>query len=62
MPTAKDEVRRLLDELPDTASLEDVQYSLYVRERIARAREEAKVGDVLDQDEVERRMSQWLTE
>ena len=32
--TAKDEIRSMLDALPDSASFEDVQYSIYVRERI----------------------------
>ena len=62
MPTAKDEVRRLLESLPDDASLEDVQYSIYVRERIERARKEAKDGRLIDQDEAEARMQRWLDE
>jgi len=62
MPTAKDEVRRLLESLPDDASLEDVQYSIYVRERIERARKEANDGKLIDQDETEARMQRWLDE
>ena len=63
MPTAKEEIRKMLDGLPDDASLEDVQYSIYVRERINRARVEASQGGTLiDQDEIESRMSQWLDE
>ncbi len=34
MSTAKEEVRTLLDKLPDDCSLEDVQYHLYVVEKI----------------------------
>jgi plasmid stabilization system protein ParE len=44
MPTAKDEVRRLPKALPDDAVPEDVQYSIYVRERIERARREVEAG------------------
>jgi len=33
MSTAKEEVKTLLDKLPDDCSLEDVQYHLYVVER-----------------------------
>ena len=62
MPTAKDEVRRLLESLPDDASLEDVQYSIYFRERIERARKEANDGKLIDQDETEARMQRWLDE
>ena len=35
METAKEEVRRILDSLPDDATLEDVQYRIYVRQAIA---------------------------
>jgi predicted transcriptional regulator len=62
MATAKEEVRRLLDSLPDDASLEDVQYSIYVRERIERGRQEANEGKLIEQDDVENRMSRWLDE
>jgi hypothetical protein len=62
MATAKEEVRRLLEMLPDDASLEDVQYSIYVRERVERARKEASDGKVIEQDEVENRMRRWLDE
>ena len=63
MPTAKEEIRKMLDGLPDDASWEDVQYSIYVRERIDRARIEASQEETLiDQDEIEARMNHWLDE
>jgi len=62
MATAKEEVRRLLEALPDDASLEDVQYSIYVRERIERGRREADESRFIEQDEVEIRMRRWLDE
>jgi hypothetical protein len=62
MSTAKEEVRRLLESLPDDASLEDVQYSIYVRERIERARSELNQGKLIEQDDIEIRMRRWLDE
>lgn len=62
MATVKEEVRRMIESLPDDATWEDVQYSIYVRERIERGRREAADGKILDEDEVERRMKPWLTE
>jgi hypothetical protein len=59
MISAKEEVRRLLEALPDDASLEDVQYAIYVRERIQRGRQEAESGLLIEQDEIEGRMSRW---
>jgi predicted transcriptional regulator len=62
MASAKEQIKRMLDELPDDASWEDLQHSIYVRERIERGRREALEGRVVDQEEIERRMSQWLVE
>ena len=55
MSTAKEEVKTLLDKLPDDCSLEDVQYHLYVVEKIHRGIERAEKEGVLSQDEVERK-------
>jgi len=62
MATVKDEIRRMIEGLPDDATWEDVQYSIYVRERIERGRGEVADGKILEEDEVERRMKPWLTE
>ena len=37
MGSAKDEVRRILEQIPDNASFEDIQYHIYVREKIDRS-------------------------
>jgi predicted transcriptional regulator len=58
--TAKDEVRELLDNLPDDASLEDIQYHLYVRQKIQRGLAAAEQGRMIAHEEVVRRMSRWL--
>jgi len=58
--TAKQDVRRVLDGLPEEASLEDIQYHLYVLQRIERGREDVEAGRVLAQDEVEQRLTRWL--
>ena len=62
MHTAKETVRRLLDDLPDNASLEDIQYHIYVREKIERGLRDVESGRVVDQDEAKRRMAKWLGE
>lgn len=36
--------------LPDDASLKDVQYSVYVRERIERARRELNQGNLIEHE------------
>ncbi len=59
MGSPKDEVRRILDEIPDDVSYEDIQYHIYVREKVERGLEDVEQGRVLTQGEVERRMSKW---
>ena len=60
MPTAKEETRKILEALPDGATWEDIQYSIYVRERIERGQLEAEQEQLIDQEEVEVRMDRWL--
>ena len=60
MSTAKEEVRRILDRIPDDASFEDIQQHIYVREKIERGLKDIEEDKVLSQEEVEHRMSKWL--
>jgi len=60
MGTPKESVRELLDELPEETSYEDIQYHIYVSQKIDRGLQDLKAGRVLNQKEVERRMSKWL--
>lgn len=62
MSTAKEEVRSLLDQLPDECMLEDVQYHLYVVEKIRRGIDRADVEGTMSQTDVERKFSRWTTE
>ncbi len=62
MGRAKEEVRRLLDNLPEDASYEDIQYHIYVRQAIERGITAVERGEVLSHEEVERRMAKWLGE
>jgi hypothetical protein len=61
MSTAKHGVENLLKSLPDDCTLEDVQYHLYVLEKIRRGEERAQAEGVLTHAEVESRMSRWVT-
>jgi predicted transcriptional regulator len=62
MSHPKEEVQRLLEELPDEASFEDIHYHIYVQQAIRRGIEAADRGELVDQDEMEKRMSGWLGE
>jgi len=60
MSTAKHDVEQLLKRLPDDVSIEDLQYHLYVLEKVRRGIEDADAGRVASQEEVEREFSKWL--
>jgi len=60
MSTAKEDVRKLLDQLPDDASLEDIQYHIYVQQKVERGLADVEEGRTLTRDEAETRMSRWL--
>lgn len=61
MPTAKEEVRDLLDKIPDDSTFEDIQYHIYVRSKIDRAIQQVDAGETLSHEEVEQRAQKWLT-
>ncbi len=60
MRTAKEEVKKMLDQMPDDATFEDIQYHIYVREKIERGLKDIQEGRLLSQEEIEQRMSKWL--
>lgn len=60
MKTAKDEVRELLDQMSEEATLEDIQYHLYVRQKVRKGLEAADQGRVITQEEAQKRMARWL--
>ena len=61
MNTAKAEVQAMLKSLPDETSLEDIQYHLYVLEKIKRGTERAETEGVLTHEQAKQRLGKWLT-
>lgn len=60
MSTAKSEVSTLLESLPEDASLEDIQYHLFVLEKVKRGAERAENEGVISHEAVRRRLGKWL--
>jgi hypothetical protein len=60
MATAKDEVRQLLDDLPEDASYEDIQYRIYVRQKVEKSLVEVEEGHVVSHEEARKRLARWL--
>lgn len=61
MASAKQVVREVLDSLPEDCSIEDVQYQLYVRQRVAEGEQAADQGKLVPHEDVMREAREWLS-
>ena len=61
MSTAKEEVEALLKNLPDNCSIEDIQYHLYVIEKVRHGLEVADTQGTITQEEAEEQLNKWTT-
>jgi len=60
MRSAKLEVSKLIDALPDDCSLDDIQYHLYVLQKVERGLKDGEAGRTFTQEEVGKRAAKWL--
>jgi hypothetical protein len=60
MGNPKDQVQSLLQKLPENASYEDIQYHLYVLEKVQRGLLRAESEGAVDHAEAKGRLKQWL--
>ena len=62
MSTAKQQVESLLHKLPENCTLEDIQYHLYVLDKVRQGLDDARQRGALSQEEAEKHLSKWLIE
>jgi len=60
--TTKERVREILDHLPDDCSLEDVQYHLYVVQKVERGLADVGAGRTISHEEVEQELRRKWTQ
>ena len=60
MHTAKQEVETMLQHLPEESTLEDIQYHLYVLEKIKRGQTDIADGRRCSHKQAKERLSKWL--
>jgi hypothetical protein len=60
MQTAKERAAEVLRALPDDVSMEDIQYHLYVQEKIRKGQESIAAGRSFDIAEAKERLGRWL--
>jgi len=59
--TTKEHVIEMIQRMPNESTLEDMMAELYVRQKIDVGLEQLDNGQSLSQEEVEERLSQWLS-
>ncbi len=58
--TPKAQAEQLIRNLPDDATFEDMQYHLYVLEKLRKAEAAAAEGRVVSHEEARKRVAPWL--
>ncbi len=57
----KEDIIKLIQELPDDATLEDIQYHLFVKQKLLRAEEQMKEGKTVPHEQVmEKARKKWF--
>ena len=61
MSNPKAEVSAMLNALPETSCLEDIQYHLYVLEKVKRGLDRAESEGTISHEDATKRLSKWLS-
>ena len=59
MTTEKENVMRMIKELPDDITLEDIMYHLYAREKIIRGLKDADEGKKVSNEKAKEIIEKW---
>ena len=62
MEIAKQQVASMLQKLPEDCSLKDIQYHLYVIEKIKNGVDRAESEGAASQQDAEKRLAKWIHE
>ena len=58
--TTKELIRKLLDQMPDDATIEDIQYQIFVLQKIQAGEEDLEAGRILTNDQVMQDLARWV--
>ena len=60
MSALKEEVQNMIENLPDDCTVEDIQYHLYVIEKVQNGLQDIKEDKTLSHEEAQEKMAKWL--
>ena len=59
MASVKEEAIRAISKLPESASMDDIMYELYVIEKVKKGKEAAERGETVSVEELKKEMQKW---
>ena len=62
MVVAREEVLKLVESMPEKFDLEDLQYRLYLRQKLETAEEDIREGRYVPHEDVVRETAKWFAE
>jgi len=62
MDSLKDDIAQMIKELPADTSLEDIQYHLYILEKVQIGQQAIRDGNGVSHAEARKRLAKWLTD
>ena len=60
MESAKNDIKLLIEDLPDNASYDDVIEAIYVRQKIIRGLKDSEEGNYFSHEEAKALLKKWL--
>ncbi len=61
MGAVKKDVQAMIKSLPDDCSVEDIQYQLYVMEKVRKGMASIEAGKGIPHEEARKRLRKWLS-
>lgn len=61
MSILKEDVAEMINHLPESTTIEDIQYHLYVLEKIRKGQQSIKNGNGISNEEAKVRLAKWIT-
>ena len=61
MKSTKENVEQMIRTLPDDSTMEDIQYHLYVLDKIQKGQQAIRDGKGISHEEAKARLAKWIT-
>jgi predicted transcriptional regulator len=59
MQAAKQDALNTINQLPDTADMEEIMYRLYVLDKVRKGQEDVEQGRLIPAEDLKREIEQW---